>query len=118
MSMDRLRRVIAGCCLTLALGLVFSGSGCRSMRNDVPRGKPYTTTGNPPAVGFNSDPHPSTSVAPGMYQNNPPANPDGNSVGGGSNMPQYGTPAPNTTPFGAPAGAKYGPAGTNNGLNN
>jgi hypothetical protein len=119
MSMDRLSRVIAGCCLTLALGLVFSGTGCRSMRNDVPRGKPYTTTGNPPpAVGFNSDPHPSTSVAPGMYQNNGSGGFDVNPPGAGPTAPQYGTPSPNTSPYGVPTtGGKYGGPGTNSGSN-
>jgi hypothetical protein len=106
--MDRLTRVVAGCCCTLALGMVFSASGCRSMRNDVPRAKPYTTTGNPPAVGFNSDPHPSTSVGPGMYQNNA----DGSPVGGSLNMPQYGTPTPNASPYGAPTPGKFGGPGT------
>ena len=42
--MDRLSRVIAGGCLTLASGMVLTASGCRSMRNDVPKGKPYSTT--------------------------------------------------------------------------
>ncbi len=49
--MDRLSRVIASGSLTLAMasGIVVSASGCRSMRNDVPKGKPYSTNGNPPA---------------------------------------------------------------------
>jgi hypothetical protein len=108
MSMDRLSRVIAGGCLTLALGIVVSASGCRSARNDVPKGKPYSTNGNPPAVGFNSDPHPSTSVGNGMYQ----PNADANGAGGGAN-PQYGTLAPNMSPTGMPTGNRYGPVGTN-----
>ena len=112
--MDRLSRVIAGCCLTLALGMVFSASGCRSMRNDVPRGKPYTTTGNPPSVGFNSDPHPSTSVGNGIYNGSPAM--DGNS-GGSAGMPQYGTPTPNASPYGAPTANAYRGPATTTGVN-
>ncbi len=90
------------------------------MRNDVPRGKPYTTTGNPPSVGFNSDPHPSTSVAPGMYQNSPSTNLDGNPAGGAPQPTAIRRLLILNTPFGCAqaASAKYGPAGTNNGLNN
>jgi hypothetical protein len=119
MSMDRLSRLFAGCCLTLALGIVFTGSGCRSMRNDVPKGKPYTTTGdNPASVGFNSDPHPSTSVGNGMYPNtvNPGA---GGSVGAqGAGMPQYGTPTPNANPYGAPTANLYRQPATTSGASN
>ena len=66
--MDRHSRVLAGGCLVTLMGIVLTASGCRSMRNDVPPGKPYSTTGGgPPPVGFNSDPHPNTSIAPGLY---------------------------------------------------
>jgi hypothetical protein len=106
--MDRLNRVIAGGCLTVAIGVVISASGCRSMRNEVPRGKPYSTNGNPPAVGFNSDPHPSTSVGNGMYQPNVT---DSNAGGGGA-QPQFGTPTPGTSPLGLPTSGKYGQPGT------
>jgi hypothetical protein len=59
--MDRLSRALTGGCLAVVLGTVFSASGCRSMRNDVPPGKPYSTTGGtPPTVGFSSDPHANT----------------------------------------------------------
>ena len=69
--MDRLSRVSAGGCLVLVLGTVVAASGCRSMRNEVPPGKPYSTTGggpphSPVRTAFNSDPHPSTSM--GMYR--------------------------------------------------
>ena len=107
--MDRLSRVIAGGCLTLAFATVLSASGCRSMRNDVPKGKPYSTTGNPPAVGFNSDPHPSTSVGNGMYS---PNGSDPGAVGGAAGQPQYGTPAPGASNYGAPTNNRYGPVGT------
>ncbi len=118
--MDRLTRLFAGGCLTLtlALGMVFTNSGCRSMRNDVPKGKPYTTTGdNPSSVGFNSDPHPSTSVGNGMYGNNPVPGASGNAAPGGAGMPLYGTPAANASPYGAPTANAYGGPATTAGAN-
>jgi hypothetical protein len=117
--MDRLSRLFAGCCLTLALGIMFTGSGCRSMRNDVPKGKPYTTTGdNPASVGFNSDPHPSTAVGNGMYQNNPGAPGSVGTPGApGSGTAQYGTPSPNASPYGAPTANLYRPPATTSGAN-
>jgi hypothetical protein len=127
MSMDRLSRVIAGCSLTVALGMVISASGCRSMRSDVPRGKPYSTTGSPTAPGFNSAPHPNTTISPGLYQNNganaqnnggnAAPNFDGNADGAAANMPQYGTPSPNASPYGVPSQGKFGAPGTNSGAN-
>jgi len=66
--MDRLSRVLAVGCMAMVLGVVFTASGCRSMRSEVPPGKPYSTTGGqPPTVGFSSDPHPNTGVGAGMY---------------------------------------------------
>ena len=63
--MDRHSRVFAGGCLVAMMGMVLTAAGCRSMKNDVPPGKPYSTTGGgPPPVGFNSDPHPNTSIGP------------------------------------------------------
>ena len=119
--MDRLSRLIAGCSLTVALGMVFSASGCRSMRSDVPRGKPYSTTGSPTAPGFNSAPHPNTTISPGLYQNNGAngaPNYDGNADGAGANMPQYGTPSPSASPYGAQQiPGKLGAPGTNTGAN-
>ena len=38
--MDRHSRVFAGGCLAAIMGIVVTGSGCRSMRNDVPPGSP------------------------------------------------------------------------------
>ena len=114
--MERLSRVIAGCSLTLALGAVISASGCRSMRNDVPSGKPYATRGNPTAPGFNSDPHPNTTVGPGMYQNSGSPSLDG-IPRAAPNMPQYGTPTPNASPYGVPSAGKFGAPGTNAGTN-
>jgi len=114
--MERLSRVIAGSFLTVALGTTFTASGCRSMRSDVPSGKPYATRGTPTAPGFNSDPHPNTTISPGLYQNNGSPSLDGNPAGG-ANMPQYGTPTPNASPYGVPPGAKFGAPGTNAGAN-
>jgi len=117
MSMDRLSRVIAGCCLTLAMAMAFSASGCRSMRNDVPHGKPYTTTGDTPPVGFNSAPHPSTSVGNGMYPNNNmnPGAPGSDASLGGAGAAQLGTPPSNASPF-TPTNNAYR-AGANTGGN-
>ena len=61
--MDRHGRLLAGGCLAVIMGMFVAVAGCRSMRNDVPPGKPYSTTGgSPPPVGFNSDPHPNTAI--------------------------------------------------------
>ena len=114
--MERLSRVIAGSFLTVALGTAFIASGCRSMRSDVPSGKPYATRGTPTAPGFNSDPHPNTTISPGLYPNNASPSLDGNPAGG-ANMPQYGTSSPNASPYGVPPGAKFGAPGTNAGAN-
>jgi hypothetical protein len=115
--MDRLIRLFAASSLTIALGMVLTASGCRSMHSDVPKGKPYTTNGNPTAPGFNSDPHPNTTVGPGLYQNNGSPSLDGNPVGG-ANATQYGTPTPSASPYGVPPVGKFGAPGTNNGMNN
>jgi hypothetical protein len=112
MSMDRLSRVIVGGCLTLAVGFVCTASGCRSSRNDVPKGKPFSTNANSPSVGFNSDPHPSTSV--GQY----PGYPSDPNAAGGAGQPQLGTPTPSTSPLNLPTNNRYGPTGTSGGLPN
>jgi hypothetical protein len=124
-SMDRLNRVIAGAGLAIVLGMVVSAGGCRSARNDVPPGKPYSVTGGtPPTVGFSSDPHASTSIGPGMYNNmpgqanatDPSAGMPGAASGASAGFPaQYGTPAPNSTPYGAPTANRYGPPATTSG---
>ena len=106
--MDRLIRVITGGFLTLSLGIVITASGCRSMRNDVPKGKQFSTNGNPPAVGFNSDAHPNTSIGNGMYQGN---GSDPNAMGSGAG-PQFGTPTPGMSPSGLPTANRYSPPGT------
>jgi hypothetical protein len=128
MSMDRLRRVLNGGTLVLMLGTVVAGSGCRSMRNEVPPQKPYPTTGgSPPTVGFNSDPHPNSAIGGGLYGNAatpgqtgttaPGATPgvpgsDATSSGLGSSPSQYGTPAPGSGIYGQPTSNRYGPSMT------
>ena len=68
--MDRLSRVMAVGSLALVLGSGLTASGCRSMRSEVPPGKPYSTTGGqPPTVGFSSAPHPNTGAGAGLYGN-------------------------------------------------
>ncbi len=113
--MDRRSRVFTGGCLAVVMGTVVTVVGCRSMKNDVPPGKPYATTGgSPPPVGFNSDPHPTNSVAPGLYGNGTtPGNastdmgPVGPGAGPGTGT-QFGTPTPGASPYGMPAGNRYG----------
>jgi hypothetical protein len=112
-SMDRHSRTFVGGCLMALMGMVMSAAGCRSMKNDVPPGKPYATTGGGagPAVGFNSDPHPSTSVTgPGMYGNGLTPNAASADTGpvGAATGAQFGTPAPNASPYGMPPGNRYG----------
>jgi hypothetical protein len=107
--MDRQNRVLTSGSLVMALALVATGSGCHSMRNEVPPAKPYSTTGgSPPPLGFNSDPHPNTSI--GTY-GNPlvpgSQSPDSGPAGAGSTT-QYGTPGPGTGPYGAPTSNRYG----------
>jgi hypothetical protein len=115
--MDRLSRVLAVGSLATVLGVVFTASGCRSMRSEVPPGKPYSTTGAQPPVGFSSAAHPNTGVGTGMYGgglNGGATSPDGNQSFNASNgmNPQLGTPAPNTGNYGAPTLNKYGPVGS------
>jgi hypothetical protein len=110
--MDRHNRVLVGRCLAVLLTFMVLGSGCRSMRNDVPPGKPYSTTGgSPPPIGFNSDPHPNTSVGGGMYGGGmTPGSPlsSGGATGPGG-MPQLGTPTAGAGQYGAPTANAYGP---------
>jgi hypothetical protein len=131
--MDRLRRVLASGTWVVTMGTVLTAAGCRSMRNEVPPGKPYSTTGGtPPGLDFNSAPHP-PSVTPNIYGNNStpgmtgqgatPSIPgqgtmpglsgqDGTPAGLGSNPAQLGTPAPGGNNYGAPTSHRYGPSMT------
>ena len=117
--MDRLRRLLTGGTLVMTLSTVIAASGCRSMRNEVPPGKPYSTTGGtPPSIGFNTDPRPNAAIGAGMYPNatpgqsgvpTPGVNPgmtgsDATYSSGGSSASQFGTPAPSGGQFGVPPG--------------
>jgi hypothetical protein len=120
--MDRLSRALAGGCLALVAGMVVSSSGCRSMRNEVPPGKPYSTTGGtPPTVGFSSDARPNSGVGGGLYQNGlTPTSPSSGgspATAGPAGAPQYGVPGNSTSLYGAPAQNRYGAPGTNSGTN-
>jgi hypothetical protein len=117
--MDRLRRVLTSGTLAMVLATLVAASGCRSLRNEVPPGKPYSTTGGPaPSIGFNSDPRPNAAVGAGMYPNTTPGQPglsapgvtpgmtgpDATYSAGGSSASQFGTPPPSTNQFGVPPG--------------
>src|SRR5262249_58520048 len=54
MSMDRLRRIVAGGTLAMMLGMVVAASGCKSMREEGPPGPEDSTTGAPAASPFHS----------------------------------------------------------------
>ncbi len=131
MSMDRLRRILAGGMLAMMLGTVVTASGCRSTGNEVPPGPKYSTTGDPASsVKFNSDPHPYNGVG-SIYGNGPVpgqpnmsaggglagpvsgATPDGlpPGLGAGGSSP-YGTPTPAGPGMGQPTGNAYGAPGT------
>lgn len=119
--MDRLCRVLASGSLALALGALGCACGCRSMRSEVPAGKPYATTGGPPpTVGFNSSPRSNPASAGGQWSNGPTAPgssvPDGQTaLSGSGSAAQLGTPGPNSSTYGAPLGPKYNPPSTNSG---
>jgi len=121
--MDRLCRVLASGSLALALGAIGCACGCRSMRSEVPAGKPYSTTGGaPPTVGFNSSPRANPAYGGGQWSNGPttPGSsvPDGNTaLSGSSSAAQLGTPSPNSGNYGSPVGAKFGAPSTNSGYN-
>jgi len=126
--MDRLTRVLTGGTLVMALVTVVAATGCRSMRNEVPPRRPYSTTGaTPPPLGFNQEPRPNSSVGAGLYNSPTPGQPgaaggpaqgtmpglpglDPTSPSAGSGPPQFGTPAPSSGNYGAPTGNRYGPS--------
>jgi len=118
--MDRPSRLLAGWTLTMALGALATVSGCRSMRNEVPPGKPYSTTGAPSGgLGFGSDAHPNTGVGGGLYQNSPiPGVPGQDPTGSsaGSAAPQLGTPTPSGGQYGVPAQGRFQAPGYTQGL--
>ena len=98
--MDRRRRGMIGKSVLAGVGVLALASGCRSMKSEVPPGKPYSTTpGTPPPVGFGSDSHPDTGMSAGLYGPNGlnpgTATPGAGGMGG---APQLGTPGPNPGP--------------------
>lgn len=107
--MDRLKMTLAGC----GLAAVLTVSGCRSMRSEVPPGRPFASEGGQSSVGFSTDPHPATGPGAGMGGVAQPGVP-----GSYSGMPQdgpgqFGTPAPGASDkYGAPTENAYGPPGT------
>jgi hypothetical protein len=123
MSMDRLGRVLTGGTLVAVLGSVIAASGCRSMRNEVPPGKPYSMTGGAPDLNFNSAPHPNNAITPGLYSGGTPNTPGQSSVPGPTGLDgsssvagstgALGTPAPAQTPFGQPTDNRFGPPSGN-----
>ena len=108
-SMDRHSRVLAGGCLVVLMGIVLTASGCRSMRNDVPPGKPYSTTGGglPRSASTPTlTPIPRSRLA--FMAALAPAPADAGPAGAGAPT-QFGTPPPNASPYGAPSSNRYGP---------
>jgi hypothetical protein len=111
--MDRLKRTWMGCGLAVTM-LLYSG-GCRSMRPEVPPGKPYVPEaqgGSNPPIGFSNAPHASTGM-PGT----------GLGAGTGNGIPgvnsgagQLGTPMPSNGLYGAPTGNSFGPPGSSTSL--
>jgi hypothetical protein len=105
----RPRLARSGGILTLAL---VASLGCRSTKSEVPPGRPYARTGEPPAVGFSSDPRPGpANAASGIDYN----------IGPGASGDDQATRTRPATTFGMPtAGEKasrpttnsYGPPGT------
>ncbi len=114
--MDRNNRFTTGGTIAVFLGVVLSGAGCHSMRNEVPPGRPYSTTGGtPPPLGFNSDPHPNTSIGAGGYGSStgPGLNSaDGAGAVGAGSPTQFGTPSPTASPYGAPTANRYAAPGS------
>jgi len=111
--MERLSRVLAAGASVLVLGSVVFSAGCRSMRNEVPPSKPYSTNGGGPPP-FSSDPHPNNSLGSGLYPNgmNPGSPGDVNAGSGAANSPaQLGTPAPNAGPYLGPNANPYSRGG-------
>jgi hypothetical protein len=117
--MDRLSRKMAVGFYAVVLASITGATGCRSMRSEVPPGKPYSTTGEKSPLGLNSDPRPATGAAAGMYGGalTPGApGPDGvqsmTPSNGLSQPPQLGIPAPNAGNYAAPTANRYGSVGS------
>ena len=126
--MDRLRRVLAGGTLAIMLGTVVAASGCRNLRNEVPPGPKYSTTGEPSSsVGFNSAPIRTLGLAAPMpiarspdspacrvppVREAPPADGLPAVMGSGGAPSSFGTPPPGSASIGAPTNNAYGGPGT------
>jgi hypothetical protein len=133
MSMDRLRRILAGGTLAITLGMVAASTGCRSTGNEIPPQPKYgPQTENPSAVGFNSAPHGYNGMGnmyggsqmPGQTGMPGGAGPGAGGLSAGSpadGLPpnignaagsSFGTPTPNQGNMGQPTGNAYGSPGT------
>ncbi len=115
--MDRLGRVLTVGSIAVVLSTSITASGCRSMKSEVPPGKPYSTTGGqPPALGLSSEPRPNPLGAAGMYNNglnSGATGPDGaQSFSAPTGNSQFGTPPPNPGNYAAPTANKYGSIGS------
>ena len=91
-------RVFAGCLTTLSLAVAL-GTGCRSMRSEVPPHRPFAIQDRqaPPISYSGLDTHPADGL-PAVGTGNPSA---------------YGTPTPGGgSVYGAPTNNTFGPPGT------
>jgi hypothetical protein len=104
MPMDRLSRTLSLVGLALVVGP--ATTGCRSMRSDVPAGRPFSSDGKTPqALNFGSSPNPSTAPLAPPISGTP-----------GAQNP-YGTPPPGGNPYGsAPMGSPMAPGASTPGV--
>jgi hypothetical protein len=114
--MDRRNVTHAFAKLTITSAVLVAGSsGCRSTRSEVPPGKPYQTIGNPPTVGFSSDPHQNAAQGmAGLYGNRGPGGlvPDGKGSTGQTGDIVLGTPTQGSSGLGLPSDHRYSAPGT------
>jgi hypothetical protein len=100
--MDRRTRRLVGC--GLALAILLPGAGCRSMRSEVPPGRPFSPDGKQqPPIGFSSQPNPVDGLS-GLHNTAP---------GTGASTGQLGMPSagPSASTYGVPSG-NFGPPGS------
>jgi hypothetical protein len=109
--MDRLNRAVAGAGLAVALTVMGTATGCRSMRPEVPPGRSFTPDGQQtPAIGFSSTP--GTPALSGI-----PTNPGTGAPGSPTNAAgQVGLPTPGGNTYSTPTVGAYGAPGTSGGL--
>jgi hypothetical protein len=104
--MDRLNRALAGAGLALALTVVTTATGCRSLRSEVPPGRPYTGDGKQSApIEFSSTP--GTSALNGLPTTGPGATGSASAAAG-----QVGVPVGGPNAYGLPTGNTYGAPGS------